>query len=417
MWISYMMRRDMNILKDKKILLGITGSISAYKSLDLMRAIQKLGGMVNPMPTQAALGFVTQQSLDVLSGHQNMAGISHIEAAYEADLALIAPGTANTIAKLAHGVADNLLLETLLSIRCPLLIAPAMETRMWEHPATQANIQILVDRGAVIIPPGVGSLASGRSGAGRLAELDVILDAIRFALSPKDFDGKRVMVTAGPTVEDLDPVRFISNRSSGKMGVAIAEAFALRGADVTLIHGPIDIPVLQRERMQVILVRSACQMADAALSFADGMDIVVCAAAVCDHRPAEYSSQKIKKVFSPLPSRERVDACNAAGREGAISLTENPDILARIGRMKNKPYLVGFAAESENIEANGMEKLKRKNCDLLCANDVSGDRSGFASNTNQITFLGKDGVIETSKSASKSELAHRLLDLMIRYNR
>lgn len=415
----------MDILKDKKILLGIAGSIAAYKSLELIRMLQKRSGMVTPMPTKAALGFVTQQSLEVLSGyhpqtdlsrkdgnlsdslwipaHAGKSKIKHIEAAYEADLALIAPATANTIAKMAHGMADNLLLETLLSIRCPLLIAPAMETRMWEHPATQANIQILKDRGATIIPPGHGSLASGRSGMGRLAELDEVMDAIYFALAPKDFEKKRVMVTAGPTVEDLDPVRYMSNRSSGKMGVAVAEAFSLRGADVTLIHGPISIPIPQKNRMQIIPVRSAMQMYDAALSLASGMDVVVCAAAVCDHRSTDYSRQKIKKPVIPSP---------VFPAQAGIHLTENPDILASIGQLNPKPFLVGFAAESENIQENGLEKLRRKNCDLLCANKISDQESGFASNTNQITFLDRNGVVEQSKSEPKANLASRLVDLV-----
>ncbi len=390
------------MLYNKHILLGITGSIAAYKALELIRLLRNEGAIVEPCVTQAALQFVTLPSVHTLSASSHTPGeiIAHIESAYKADIAVIAPATANCLAKMAHGLADEPLLQTLLSFDGPVVVAPAMESNMWHHPATQHNVDLLKARGVHIIEPQSGALASGRTGIGRLADLPSIIDIVRGILAKQDYKDKNVLVTAGPTIEDIDPVRFLSNRSSGRMGVELAQAFAMRGANVTLVHGPLSIPVPTHSRIRSISIRSAEQMYDKVITAAPQMDIAVLCAAVADYKPRIIASQKHKKSHGPL----------------VIDLEPTPDILRYVGQLEKKPFLVGFAAETENIFDNAMIKCREKRCDLVCANDVSGDDLGFESNNNAITIVGPNGIIKELETASKSRLAHQVLDVIVAAN-
>ncbi|MBL4817717.1 MAG: bifunctional phosphopantothenoylcysteine decarboxylase/phosphopantothenate--cysteine ligase CoaBC [Deltaproteobacteria bacterium] len=391
-----------------QIILGIGGSIAAYKSLELIRLLQKQGMQVQAMPTKSALDFVTLLSLNTLTGtplRGPLPPIVHIESAYNADALLIAPATANLIARMAHGFADELLLQTYLSFKGPVLLAPAMETNMWEHPATQSNIQILKERGCIIISPESGDLASGREGIGRLVELETIIEHVHFTLAPKDFAGKRVLLTAGPTVEELDPVRYLSNYSSGKMGIALARALAHRGAEVELVHGPLQVPVPKLPNIHAHPVQSAQDMLALSLEYGAKSDIGICCAAVCDFRPENRESRKIKKLPSPQ------------GGEGPgvrfLELAENPDILKTLASKPNKPFLVGFAAETDFSEQAIIKKCQRKNCDLICANHVNQDQSPFGNNSNQITIANQQGILKQTERLSKDEIANQILDAIL----
>jgi phosphopantothenoylcysteine decarboxylase/phosphopantothenate--cysteine ligase len=286
------------------ILLGITGSIAAYRSLELIRNLRTHGHDVHAIPTRSALDFVTPLSLQTFTGQADIKGIQHIELAYNAKALLIAPATANTLAKMTHGLADNLLLETYLSFRGPILIAPAMETYMWEHPATQSNIATLRQRGVIIIEPEAGLLASGRSGTGRMASLDRIVHELHAALTSKDFADKKVLVTAGPTREYLDPVRYMSNASSGRMGVELVRELAYRGAEVTLVHGPLEVDIPALSNIRSISVTTAQDMLGQCLEYSPQSDIAILCAAVADYRPACYSETKIKKLHASLRGAE-----------------------------------------------------------------------------------------------------------------
>jgi phosphopantothenoylcysteine decarboxylase/phosphopantothenate--cysteine ligase len=393
----------MDPLADKHVLLGITGSIAAYKAPLLVRELVATGASVRALATRAATKFVTPLTLEALTGRGVMTDslemqqgrIPHVEEAYAADIALIAPASADALAKLAAGFGDEALYATLLSYAGPLVIAPAMETNMWAHPATQANVRTLRERGAVIVEPEAGELASGREGKGRLAELSHILDAARAALAAPDLAGKRVLVTAGPTVEDVDPVRFLTNRSSGRMGVALAARAAARGADVVLVHGPMQVPAPAGTR--AVAVRSAQQMHDAVMAEVDTVDAAILAAAVADWRPAEAAAEKKKK---------------GADDKLTLELVRTPDILAALGARAERPVLVGFAAETEDVATNARAKLARKNCDAICANDVSGAETGFASEDNELTVYLKDGAERALGRASKTALADGVLDVV-----
>jgi phosphopantothenoylcysteine decarboxylase/phosphopantothenate--cysteine ligase len=400
----------MSALETKHVLLGVTGSIAAYKAATLVRELRAAGATVRALPTRAGQQFLPALTLEALTGRPCLTSalemddgrIPHVEEAYAADLAIVAPATADCIAKLAAGIGDEALYTTLLSYDGPLIIAPAMETNMWRHAATQANVQTLRARGAVIVEPAEGALASGRSGPGRLAELSAILDAARSALADepataaRDLVGRRVLVTAGPTVEDLDPVRFLSNRSSGRMGVALARRAARRGAEVVLVHGPMQVPAPDGARS--VPVRSAQQMHDAVVGAVNGgVDVAILAAAVADWRPAHVADQKRKKGASTTLTLE---------------LERTPDILAALGGRERRPLLVGFAAETNDVEANARDKLRRKGCDLICANDVSGEM-GFGSEENAVRVFFKDGTSRELRRASKDVIADGILDAVV----
>lgn len=395
------------MLRNKKILLGISASIAAYKSLDLIRLLQKNSAKVRGMPTRNALEFVTQLSIDTLTNRhcEQSEAIQHIEQAYEADLMLIAPATADLIAKMAHGFADELLLQTYLSYTGPVLVAPAMETHMWEHPATQANIQILKQRGVQIIEPESGELASGRSGIGRLADLETILEHAAKALSPQDFQGQKVLLTAGPTIEELDPVRYLTNYSSGKMGIALARALSRRGADVTLIHGPLQVPVPKLVKSYEI--KTARDMLGLALEISPKSNIAILCAAVADYRPAVRQGEKIKKKIPPDPPFAK------GGFTAPLALIENPDILKTLGQQSVRPFLVGFAAESSDLHKNAEQKVHSKNCDLICANLVGSDGSGFGSDQNQISIFNRNGFVCALEKQDKNVIADRILDVIL----
>lgn len=383
-------------LSNRNIILGISASIAAYKSLDLIRLLQKNEAKVRTIPTRNALEFVTQLSIDTLCEKAQGEGIRHIEHAYEADLMLIAPATADLIAKMAHGFADELLLQIYLSYKGPVLVAPAMETHMWEHPATQTNIEILKQRSVQIINPESGELASGRSGIGRLAELEAILEHVFKALSPQDYQGQKVLLTAGPTIEELDPVRYITNYSSGKMGIALARALTRRGAAVSLIHGPLQVPVPKFVKSYPI--KTAQDMLGLALEISPKSDLAILCAAVADYRPAQRQGQKIKKN----------------GQEKySLALLENPDILKTLGQQSIRPFLVGFAAESSDLDRNAQQKCHTKNCDLICANLVGSDGSGFGSDQNQISIFNRNGFVCALEKQDKNAIADRILDVIL----
>ncbi len=385
-----------------KIALGVTGCIAAYKSIEIMRGLQKAGVSVQVILTRAAAEFVTPLTFESLSSRsvitemfpkgQNR-DIQHISVAQSIQMLVVAPATANIIGKFAHGIADDFLSTLYLSCPAPVLIAPAMNVEMWRQPAVQANVAALKARGHRFVDPEAGMLACGMEGEGRLAPVEEIVDCVLAELKlDRSLAGIKILVTAGPTVEDIDPVRFISNRSSGKMGYAIAETAVRRGADVYLVTGPTHLTV--PEGVNTVEVRSAEQMKTAVLELFPEMDIVVKAAAVADYRPSEVSGQKIKKK----------DA------DRSLVLVPNEDILALLGKRKKKQILVGFAAETENLLPSAREKLERKNLDFLVANDVS---SGvFGSDTSSVHILDRTGESVFLKQQSKHDIAARLLDIV-----
>jgi phosphopantothenoylcysteine decarboxylase/phosphopantothenate--cysteine ligase len=323
------------------------------------------------------------------------AEIAHVSLADKADLLVIAPATANVIAKIAAGLADDFLSTTVLATRAPVLLAPAMNVNMWDNPATQENIKTLKNRGLLMVGPEKGELACGWEGVGRMAEVDTILQAIAALLAPKDLRNEKILVTAGPTREPIDPVRFLSNRSSGKMGYALAQAAYLRGAEVTLITGPTALgppPVTE-----VLMVQTASEMFEETMKRYKSMDTVIMAAAVSDFRPAQPAPSKIKKDSGPL----------------TFSLIRNPDILETMGREKSATFLVGFAAETNDVLTNATKKIKAKNIDLMVANDVTKPGAGFESDTNIVTLLTPEGNKEELPHMSKALLAHRILDTIV----
>jgi phosphopantothenoylcysteine decarboxylase/phosphopantothenate--cysteine ligase len=389
-----------SVLKDRRVLLGVTGGIAAYKACILTRLLRLRGASVRVIMTRSAERFVGPATFAALSDHrvytdlfEDAGHVLHVRLAREADLVVVAPATANVIAKLAFGIADDLLTSTLLEARCPFVIAPAMHTGMWEHGATQANVAALAERGLRIVGPVIGSLAAGDEGIGRMSEPDEILAAIEEVLSRgKDLARRRVVVTAGPTWEPIDPVRFLGNRSTGKMGFAVAaEAFA-RGADVTLVVGPgtVEPP----EGPAIVRVTTAEEMRDAVIAVADGADAVVMAAAVADFRPEVVADSKIKKE----------------GGAPDIRLVATPDILAELAASAGDRVLVGFAAETEDVESGGRRKLERKGLDLLVANEVGREGTGFGSETNRAAILSRTGEDESLREWSKRELAGAICD-------
>lgn len=398
----------MSVFTNKKIILGVSGGIAAYKSAELLRLLTKQGAQVQVVMTHSAEEFVSALTFQALSGRavrkqlfdaQAEAGMGHIELARWADLIVIAPASANTMAKIAHGMADNLLTTLCLATPAPIVIAPAMNQQMWHHAATQNNRMLLSALPSVTFcGPVAGEQACGDTGFGRMAEPEVILKycAQQLRSEQKSMAGKRVLITAGPTIEDIDPVRFVSNRSSGKMGYAIAEAAVEQGAEVILISGP--VALTDPENAQVYQVRSAQQMHDAVFSQITDADVFIATAAVADYRPVHKVDTKIKKD----------------NEQFTIELMKNPDILADVAALKSKPFTVGFAAETNDIEKYAMNKLERKNLDMIAANKV-GDSQGFEQDTNELHLFWNeqktDKHIHNKKLplASKKQLARQLI--------
>jgi phosphopantothenoylcysteine decarboxylase/phosphopantothenate--cysteine ligase len=395
--------RDM--LAGKRILLGVCGSIAAYKAVDLLRRLSERGAEVHVVLTRNAGRFVPPLTFETLSGRpvlydefedRNAAAIGHIEFTDNLDLALLAPATANVIGKIAAGIADDALTSSLMALRCPLLIAPAMNERMYCNPVLQRNIRTLKELGARFIEPGTGSLACGVVGQGRLADIDRILAEAASALSPRDLAGRTVLITAGPTREFIDAVRFISNPSTGKMGYALAVAARDRGADVILISGPTQLAPPQG--VKLIPVVSALQMRDAVVEQAGRSQVVIMAAAVSDFRPAQASDRKIKKDEAPA----------------AVQLERTDDILLALGKAGGGRLLVGFAAETDEVEQNAVKKLRNKNLDLIVANDLRKIGSGFGSDTNAVTIIDRPGNRTELPAMPKAAVAAHILDAVAR---
>ncbi len=384
-----------------RVILGVTGCIAAYKSAIVLRLLQKAGCEVIPVMTASAARFIGPLTLEKLSGRKvvshlfedQSAAIEHIALARQSELLLVAPATANILAKFARGICDDFLSTLYVSTVTPVVVAPGMNVEMWRHPATQENLEILKRRGVAVVEPEAGYLACGEVGEGRLAEPEKIVAAALSAMGRSlSLAGRKVLVTAGPTVEDIDPVRFLSNRSSGKMGYAVAEAAARRGAEVTLVSGPTRLAA--PGGVHLVAVRSAAEMAEAVLTRYDQAEIVVMAAAVADFTPETVRDQKIKKDDSLRQ----------------IQLKPTQDILRELGRRKKGQLLVGFAAESERLLENARQKLVRKNLDLIVANDISRPETGFESDQNRVSILDAAGGEETTPVLSKALVAGLIWD-------
>lgn len=387
------------------IVLGVSGGIAAYKAPELVRRLQDTGAAVRVILTSNAARFVSPLSLAAVSGHGVISdqwgdpatgGVDHIELARWADLLLIAPATANLIAKLAVGIADDALSTYALAHRNTIVVAPAMNTYMLAHPTVTENLERLRSRGVEIIEPVDGLLACGDEGAGKMPDVPDLVEMVNALLAKRDLEGRRVLITAGPTREAIDPIRYLSNRSSGKMGYAIAEAASRRGAQVTLVSGPTALPV--PANVQVTRVTTAEEMYDAVMSQLAGQHVVIKAAAVADYTPVEVSTAKIKK--------------SEAG-EVEIRLKRTADILEAIRGAEHRPYVVAFAAETSDVEAYALEKLQRKDADLIVANDVSDASIGFDVDHNEILIISRNGQRSTVPRASKFVVANRILDAVV----
>lgn len=390
-------------MKKPCVVLGVTGGIAVYKACELLRLLQKRGIDVFVVMTQNACRFVAPLTFETLSGHPVAVDtfdrpqtweVEHIALAKRADLFLIAPATANIMGKMACGIADDMLSTTVLATRAPVLVAPAMNTGMWENAAVQQNVKTLRARGVEIVAPVSGHLACGDSGAGKLEDVAVIAEcACELLFAKKDMEGLRVMVTAGPSREALDPVRYISNRSSGKMGYAIAQAAQKRGAEVTLLSGPAAIEAPQG--VKLVPFTTTQELLDRASELAREQDLLIQAAAPADYRAKEIAPQKIKKH---------------GGEPMTFTLVENPDVAATLGKAKRSGQVfVGFAAETNDVLAHARDKLARKNLDMIVANDVTRPGAGFDVDTNIVTLITKDGQ-EALPMMSKAEVAQRILD-------
>ena len=390
-------------------MLGVTGSIAAYKAADLASKLTQQGAIVTTLLTNSALEFVTPLTFQSVTGQKAFVDddlwggeghVVHVQIGHNTDLMIIAPASANTLAKLAHGIADNLLTITALAATCPLVIAPAMDAGMFSHPATQENIRILKERGADIIGPDIGHLASGLEGPGRMTQPQEIVDELRWLLS-KDgpLSGKRIVVTAGGTRESIDPVRFISNHSSGKQGYAVAQAALDLGSKVTLITAPGSLAA--PKGCQVIRVESAAEMCGAVLKEIASADALVMSAAVADFKPARFSREKIKKE---------------KGLE-AIPLEPTKDILSEVAKIKKKSKynlkVVGFAAESQDLKSNAIKKMHAKAMDMIVANDITEPQAGFNGDTNKVLLLFSDGSSEQLPLMLKSEVAEKILQYLV----
>jgi len=383
----------------KKIVLGVTGGIAVYKAAELASKLTQDGAMVEVVMTEAATKFVSPLTFKTLTHIKVITDMftspieydeTHVSIAEATDAVVIAPATANTIAKLAAGMADNMLTGVVLATRAPVIIAPAMHTNIWENPVTQENINKLKSRGFIIVAPGYGRLASGKTGRGRLADVEVILGTIKQVLGQKgDLSGRRIVVTAGGTQEPIDPVRHIGNRSSGKMGYAVAEAARDRGAEVTLITAPTSLP--DPAGIETVHVQTARQMRDAVAKAVSKADALIMAAAVADYQPKSTAKSKIKKDAETM----------------TLELVRTPDIITEV---KGDFIRVGFAAESEDVVANARKKLTSKNLDLIVANDITSAESGFNVDTNKVTIIDRKGKAENLPLLTKREVAEKILD-------
>ncbi len=392
------------MLKGKTVLLGVSGGIAAYKSAALASMLKKLHADVHVLMTENATQFITPVTFESLTGNKCVTdtfdrnfqfNIQHISLAKKADAVLVAPATANVLAKFAHGLADDMLTTTVLACTCPKIVAPAMNTRMYENPITQDNLQTLRKYGFTIIEPATGHLACGDTGAGKMPEPEELCDWLLQAIQcEKDLAGKKILVTAGPTREALDPVRYLTNRSSGKMGYAVAKAAARRGAEVTLVTGPTELP--PPRFCTVVPVTSAADMFEAVTSRSDQMDVIIKAAAVADYTPLEVAGDKIKKSDTDL----------------SIPLARTKDILGWLGEHK-KPgqFLCGFSMETKDLLENSRKKLQKKHLDLIAANNVKVPGAGFSGDTNVLTLIAPD-LEEELPLLSKDEAAHRLLTVI-----
>ena len=394
-----------------RITLGVTGGVAAYKAADLVRRLQQEGFSVEVVMTRAACEFITPLTFAALTGKKVITGlfaesggeanlesaIEHIAVAQRTDLLLIAPATADILAKFSRGISDDFLSTLYLATTAPVVVAPAMNVNMWNHPATQENLDRLRSCGVHVVNPDEGYLACGMTGSGRLAGQDAIVTALREVLQMRlDLAGQTILLTAGPTREDLDPVRFLTNRSSGRMGYAVAEVAAERGAKVILVSGPTELeaPV----GVTRLDVRTAAEMLNVVEEHLSVATTVIFAAAVADYRPAEASPKKIKKI----------------GEEVTLRLVPNPDILATIARKKGNRLVVGFAAETDHVAENARKKLQSKNADLIVANDVTAEGAGFDVDTNVVTLFARDGRDLPLPKMSKREVAQRILDEVVR---
>lgn len=396
------------MLKGKKIVLGITGSIAAYKSCLIIRELVKRGAEVQVVITPAGKEFITPITLSALTQKPVISDFfsqrdgtwhSHVALGLWADAMLIAPCTASTLGKMAGGIADNMLITTYLSMKAPVFIAPAMDLDMYAHPTTQQNMERLKGFGNHIIEPQSGFLASGLEGKGRMEEPEKIVEHLDLFFEKKDLQGKRIMITAGPTYEKIDPVRFIGNYSSGKMGFALAEECARRGAEVTLVAGPVSCSISTlKSQISVVNVESCQEMYDAANECFPQSDAAILCAAVADFRPAEVAEQKIKRV----------------GQTMDIHLVSNPDIAASLGQMKTeKQVLVGFALETNDEAQNAQQKLEKKNLDFIVLNSLRNEGTCFRSDENQISIISRDGQTDFEKK-SKREVAADIIDELVR---
>ena len=394
-----------SIIDKKNIVLGVSGGIAAYKSAELLRLLVKNGAKVRVIMTQNAIAFVGPVTFEALSGQKvctslferdGDASIKHIDWATEADAVVIAPATANVIGKFANGIADDALSTFILAVTCPVLVCPSMNTQMFESRSVQRNLDRLKADGYFVIDPESGELACGTIGPGRLPEPEDILDRLLYTLYPKDLAGEHILVTAGPTREHFDPVRFISNPSSGKMGFAVARAAEHRGGKVSLVTGPTNLA--DPNHVSVIRVRTAQEMAAEVFERMDASDIIVKTAAVSDYRPQDRVGYKIKK----------------GEEEHVLVLEKNLDILKELGRRKKHQILVGFAAETENLEENAAKKLAEKNLDMIAGNLIGEPSSGFGTDTNTVTLFYKDGTKESLPTMHKDGVAHVLLDRIVK---
>ena len=386
-------------LADKHVVLGVTGSIACYKALDLASKLMQAGALVNTIMSYGATQFVTPLAFRSITHRAVVTdsfdpdseySVEHVALAQQADVIVVAPATVHCIAKLALGLADDPLTTTIVAAKCPLVVAPAMDGNMYDHPATQANLATLQERGVVIAGPGTGRLASGLTGVGRLLETPELLGHISYAMGKNgDLAGKTVVVSAGGTMEPIDPVRVITNHSSGKMGYALAEAARDRGADVGLVTAPTSLP--EPALMKVVQVRTAEQMGEAIQSHLKKADALIMAAAVADYRPTEAADQKIKKADDDL----------------SISLAKTTDILKSA---KGDFVRVGFAAESQNLVENAKAKVGSKQLDLIVANDITAEGSGFGSDTNKVTLIDRDLAVEELPLLGKYDVSNRILD-------
>ena len=401
----------MSVLSGKKIVLGVSGGIAAYKTATLVRLFIKAGAHVQVIMTPASKDFVTPLTLSTLSKNpvhstfyneedDNAQWNNHVELGLWADLMLIAPATANTLSKMVNGNCDNLLIATYLSAKCPVYFAPAMDLDMYKHPSTVASFHTLKQFGDIIIPAETGQLASGLSGEGRMAEPENIIAFLENDLESKlPLRGKKILVTAGPTYEAIDPVRFIGNHSSGKMGFDIAESAASYGAEVILISGPTHLNTINPV-INLIRVTSAKEMYDACHEYFNSVDVAICAAAVADYKPKFVAEQKIKKTEVSL----------------IIELEKTEDILASLGKIKQNQFLIGFALETENEIENAKLKIQKKNLDLIVLNSLQDEGAGFGKATNKITFIDKDFIVELMDLKSKELVANDIMNKVISFN-